>query len=192
DLPAPGDAGQDDGHQAGGHQRCGAARDVDADAAEGIEFLTHASALCVAGGPVSAKGFAAEEFDVLHGHGDGGAQRFISPKRGVEKLGFAHGELVGREFGAVEALGEFQERLVAARLDGLDDGTSALFDGRIEETRSVRQRAEALGKAGLRVPQHVHSARRLEDGEAKVKRGGDCLTLSDGRESYSYSYSYSS
>ena len=67
--------------------------------------------------------------------------------------------------------GELQQRVVAASLDGLDDSAGAVFDGLVEKARRAGQGAQPPDKTRVCVPEDVHAARRLVDGDGEVKAG---------------------
>jgi hypothetical protein len=72
--------------------------------------------------------------------------------------------LAGGQARALEALCQFDQRLVAAGPHRFDNGAGLLFDGRIEEAGG-REHAPELGREiGLAVRNDIHAAGKLEEG----------------------------
>src|SRR5208283_1605253 len=80
-----------------------------------------------------------------------------------------HGELIGGEPGAVEFFGEFQQRIVTAGLNGVEDGAGALLDDRVEQAGRRGQFAELGGKICVGVADNLH-AFRLKELRIEVKK----------------------
>ena len=110
--------------------------------------------------------FLAKACDIFFRFGHGVAQRFIGRERGVEQFRPRHGQPVGGEFCAVEFFREFQQRGIAAGLDGVNDGAGALLNDRIEQAGSGGGFAELRGKIRIGVADDFHA-----DSLGKTRRG---------------------
>ena len=83
--------------------------------------------------PVFAERFSGERGDVFLRFGDGPAQRLIGGERGVEQFRLRHGKPVGGELRAVEFFREFQNRVVTAHGNVLQNCGCALLDPGVKE-----------------------------------------------------------
>ena len=100
-------------HQRGGNQRCLAAGDVNADAVEGRETLAHGRAFGVFPGPILAHAFPREGMDVAQAAADG---FFGGGRDGGFRIGeflFAHKKLLFGKLGAIEAMRQLHQRVIA-------------------------------------------------------------------------------
>jgi len=150
---------QGHGHQGRRHQWGGAAGDVNADALEWIEFFTYDSAVRVTRLPILAQGTSREGGDVFFGFGDGGAQAFICFQRGGQEFGLSNGELVGGQTSSVETFRQFEHGVVAALVDGFENGARALFDGGVEQAGRSGDSFELLGEIAIRMAEQFHGNR---------------------------------
>ena len=110
--------------------------------------------------------FLAKAGDVLFRLGHGFAERFIGGERGVEQFRLRHGQPVGGEFRAVEFFREFQQRGIAAGLDGVNDGAGALFNFGVEQAGGRGGFAELRRKIRVGVADNFHA-----DSVGKTRRG---------------------
>ena len=95
--------------------------------------------------------------DVLFRLGDRGAQRFIRLERRGHEFGLRHGKLVRPQRRTVKFLGKFQQRVVTAHINVMQDGARALFDPGVEQAGGGGQFAELAGKIRVGVANHFHT-----------------------------------
>ena len=88
-----------------------------------------------------------------------GTQYALRERRG-EQFGLRDGQLSGGQLRAVEAGGEFEQRLVAPAADGFHDALGAFLDGGIEETGGGGQPGEFFGEIFIGVTNDIHARRK--------------------------------
>ena len=94
----------------------------------------------------------------------GRAQRFIRLQRRRHEFRLADGELLRPEARAIEAFGQFGQRLIPPRSHRLDDGAGLLLDGGVEQAGRSEHAFKLRRKICLPVRDDIHGAGKL--GEA--------------------------
>ncbi len=155
DFRTPGDFRQRDGHQHGRNERHLTARDVKADAADGVEFFADEGAVFVLRGPVFGEAAAVELDDAvaggLEGPKLGGGQAF----RGGGEIGRFHRKIAGAELGTVEFGGVVTDGFIPADADIGEDGGDGIGDF-LRDDGPAAEGGQLVGKGFRSVMKRAH------------------------------------
>ncbi len=109
--------------------------------------------------PIPAQGLFREGRNVFFRLSHRHAQRFVCFERGSYQLGLGYDELVSAQPGPVEPFRQFQQSLITALLDLLENGPRALINARVEKTGRRSHLAQSLREICVTVPGHIHARR---------------------------------
>ena len=168
DFLHPGGRREGAGHESRGDKRRGATGHVNADAAEGVEALTGAGTLCVAGGPSATQAFAGKGGDVAVGGLEGAAGGRVESAPSSGQFPQGNADLGAGQFRATEFLGQAKQGRITELLHLGDDIADRLYHRGVGHGTAV-ERAE---DAGIDFVAWSDDAHGLKDGGAWGKSQG--------------------